>query len=521
MATGNIGKIKASRVNNVPNVESYLGEKGILFYNYANGVIRMSDGITPGGVPVPYTVASASTVGGIKAGPGANISADGTLTIDTGGLPLSIGNIEIANTTISTLNPNTNLNLVTNGASDINIVGNLHVHTTAQGADYPTPILAADNDGNVTTNGNLITNGNTYLVGATTFIGPQTTVGYSRFVGNIVANGFTTFNGATLFNGDVTEVGNITITGTAVNNGRSVFNGDLTITGNTTVTGNSTQTGRSTYIVSTDSMNAGAVEITGNLQGLYQPPVVPGVMLHVTGQDNGTTPGRVYIDSNRQYSILVGRRFDGSIASPTQVLAGEEVFRLAGTGYPTGGWPVTGLAQIRFIADENQTQTNRGGHLDFLTVPTGSNVMTQVMSVSASSGVTVVGNLTAGNVIANTFGSLNVTGNIKYNAVNATGSGFNKTGGSVTANGQTGQVTSNADSLAKGAAGTFTINNNYITNDKDIVIINIGSGGSINSYSATVTRVNAAGFCNVTISNNGTGPLAEALTFNFAIIKVN
>ena len=180
----------------------------------------------------------------------------------------------------------------------------------------------------------------------------------------------------------------------------------MTISGNVTITGNTFQTGPATFIVTSNVITQGAVEITGNAQGLSQSPVLPGVMLHITGQDNGTTPGRVYIDSNQQYSILVGRRFDGTIATPTQVLAGEEVFRLAGTGYPTGGWPTTGVAQIRFIADENQTQTNRGGHLDFLTTPVGSNVVTQVMSVSATTGVTVSGNVTASNVNINSSGTL-------------------------------------------------------------------------------------------------------------------
>lgn len=168
MSTGNIGKIKASRVNNVPNVESYIGEKGILFYNYANGVIRMSDGITPGGIPVPYTVASATTVGGIKAGPGANISVDGTLTIDTGGLPLSIGNLDIYDTTISTVNPDVDLNLIANGEGQINLVGNVHIHTTAGGLNSD-PIVDVNDEGQV-----KIRVPDSLMSGAVQVIGTQT-----------------------------------------------------------------------------------------------------------------------------------------------------------------------------------------------------------------------------------------------------------------------------------------------------------------------------------------------------------
>ena len=125
MSTGNIGKIKASRVNNVPNVESYLGEKGILFYNFANGVIRMSDGITPGGMPIPYNIASNTTIGGIKAGPGVNISNEGVLLIDTANLSLSFGNFTANNNVLTVVNNNQDMILQTQGNAEIQLIGNI------------------------------------------------------------------------------------------------------------------------------------------------------------------------------------------------------------------------------------------------------------------------------------------------------------------------------------------------------------------------------------------------------------
>ena len=502
-----IRKFRASRVNNT-TASRYVGQPGDIFYDEHTGQLKISDGVTAGGHFINLVIATSTVAGAIKAGPGAVIADDGTLTIDTAGLPLNVGDLSIVQANISTVHTNEDLNLITNGTGDINIVGNLHIHTTAQGPDYPIPILSANNYGNVVANGNLITNGQLVVNGPSFFVGNITEFGNINVTGNAVNNGNSIFNGNTTFNGNTirngatistgnvtwngttttnglavnngptvfngnltitgntAQIGNLTINGATINNGLSIFNGNIamvgnaviagntnitgnttvtgntnvlgvayltgnsyitgnanltgnsyitgntfvtgptTVTGNVTITGNSVQTGQSTYIVSTNNSNQGAVEITGNSQGLSQSPVLPGVMLHVTGQDNGTTPGRVYVDSNQQYSIIVGRRFDGTIANPTQVLTGEEVFRLAGTGYPTGGWPTTGVAQIRFIADENQTQTNRGGHLDFLTVPIGSNVVTQVMSVSATTGVTVSGNLTATNVIANKYPQL-------------------------------------------------------------------------------------------------------------------
>jgi hypothetical protein len=139
----------------------------------------------------------------------------------------------------------------------------------------------------------------------------------------------------------------------------------------------------------------------------------------------------------------------------------------------------------------------------------------------------VLGNLTVnGNIVGNattttaTIGELRVSGNVAFNANvnNAVTNGFNKLGGTAVANGRTGQITSLADIIAKGSAATFTITNSYITN-KDVVIVNIASGAAIDAYSVSVTAVNN-GNCQVTVTNNGSGSLSQALVFNFAVIKV-
>ena len=58
--------------NGSPSItaDNYVGHVGRLFYDSANGIIKISDGVTPGGLSIPYTIASSSVVGGIKAGPG-------------------------------------------------------------------------------------------------------------------------------------------------------------------------------------------------------------------------------------------------------------------------------------------------------------------------------------------------------------------------------------------------------------------------------------------------------------------
>ena len=427
-----------SRNGAVSNTAAYIGHAGRLFYDSSNGVVKLSDGTTPGGTPIPYTIATSTIVGGIKAGPGANVSVDGTLTIDTAGLPLGIGNLQINNTTLSVVNVNDDLILASSGTGNVNIVGNLNVYKTDGNIDSRQPEFSIASDGQVRIR-----------------------------------------------------------------------------------------------VPTTDPV-LGAVEIIGSNSSATVAPAVAGVMLHVTGNNNEFST--IYNDGINNFSNYIGRRYNGTALSPTSVLSGNTICRFSGTGYGATTFAAGASASISMVALENFTDSAQGTKIEFLAAPIGSITRETIANVTVAEGITttkakVLGNLTVlGNIIGNattttaTIGTadvttLNVGGNIRINGTNATGNGFNKAGGVVTANGQTGQITSLADSIAKNAAATFTINNNYI-NYKDVVIINIASGGTINSYAATVTRV-ANAFCNVTVTNSGTGSLAEALTFNFAVIKCN
>lgn len=148
MTTYNIRKLRAGRIAD-ENPATWVGQQGTIFYNEATGALRISDGVTPGGVNLPFAVASTTEVGGIKAGPGANVSVDGTLTIDTAGLPLGIGNISIIDNIISTVNADADIILESNGTGNVELVGNVHFHTTAQGP-VGTPFFNASSDGQIT-----------------------------------------------------------------------------------------------------------------------------------------------------------------------------------------------------------------------------------------------------------------------------------------------------------------------------------------------------------------------------------
>jgi hypothetical protein len=320
-----IGKIKASRVNSV-DAPTYIGEDGILFYNFANGVIRLSDGVTPGGVPIPYNIASNTTIGGIKAGPGANVGLDGTLTIDTSGLPLSIGNLDFIDTTISTLNPNVNLNLETNGTGNINLIGAVNFYKPNGPITSSDPFFRVKNDGQVQ------------------------------------------------------------------------------------------------ILVPAEDPFEGGVEIIGSATGRYITPGQPGTMLHITGNPNIAT--RFYMDGNAEYTALVARRYNGNVAAPTQVLAGQDVLRInstAATNLNGGNVGNVAMAQIRTTALENQTSTAQGSSITFTVTPIGSpaSARVDVANVTVANGVTATKFTTSGNVTAGNVTATNYTGKVTHSVRDA------------------------------------------------------------------------------------------------------
>lgn len=404
-----IGKIKASRVNRV-DAPTYIGEEGILFYNFANGVIRLSDGVTPGGVPVPYNIASNTTIGGIKAGPGVVVSNDGELYIDTANLALSFGNFTADNNLLTITNVDQNMILRTQGNAEIQLIGNIGFYKP---------------DG----------------------LPPNQADRY-----------FSAF-----------------------------------------------EDGQVKFYIPTVDVATGAMEIIGSSTGNTFPTVNTGVMVHVTGQPS--TPSRVYNDGNNDFAAFVGRRFNGNVASPTPVLASQDIMRISATGYDGNTIPGTASSRITFKAAENFTTGAFGGNLTFSVVPTGSTTLVDKAWVTGA-GLTVNGNLI-------------VNGNLRYDIAinNATATQLTGKSSTVTCNGRTGQITTSNESLAKGSAVTFTVNNSYITAVTDVPVVVFQSGATANSYSVSVTRVQVGSF-NITITNSGSGPLTDTIVINFAILKV-
>ncbi len=86
----------------------------------------------------------------------------------------------------------------------------------------------------------------------------------------------------------------------------------------------------------------------------------------------------------------------------------------------------------------------------------------------------------------------------------------------VTLNKSAGRITMHNASLGAGATVLFTLTNNTLS-AKDVLIVNVGSGGTSGAYWPYVANL-SAGAAIIGVYNNTAGPLAEAIVLNFAII---
>lgn len=147
---------------------------------------------------------------------------------------------------------------------------------------------------------------------------------------------------------------------------------------------------------------AGAVSIVGSATGEFISPVNTGVMLHITGNFSSPgVPSRMYNDSQNAFAAFVARRFNGTVDSPTAVLANEEIMRISGTAHNGTTIPGTGNQRIVYKALGNQTLSNQGGDMEFWATPLNTTTITKVATVG-SAGITLEsGKVLTGNVTGN------------------------------------------------------------------------------------------------------------------------
>ena len=176
-------------------------------------------------------------------------------------------------------------------------------------------------------------------------------------------------------------------------------NGDLTDTLEAVPVFEVKADGQVKILVPVVDSTSGAVSIVGSSTGEFISPVNTGVMLHVTGNYAvPAVPSRIYNDSQNAFAAFVARRYNGTVAAPTQVLADEEIMRISGTAHNGTTIPGTGNQRIVYRALGNQTLTNQGGSMELWATPLNTTTIAKVATVS-STGITLeTGKVLTGNV---------------------------------------------------------------------------------------------------------------------------
>jgi hypothetical protein len=288
-------------------------------------------------------------------------------------------------------------------------------------------------------------------------------------------------------------------------------------------------------IIVTSTGTEGALNIVGSTSGQEISPGIIGAMLHITGQLD--IPCRTYYDGNSDYVAWVARRWNGNVATPTQVLANEDVLRINATAATDAGVGNVAMAQIRMTALENQTTTAQGSSITFTVTPIGSSAGSRVdvANVTVANGVTATkfttagtviatGNITGGNVL--TGGIVSATANITAGNVltggliSATG---NITGGNISATNYTGLVTQGVRDAGDVTGTTLTLNVTtddivkcIFTNNFTVGFANIIPGRTITliatNTSAGDTDVITAGINSINMQGDNTVTVTQQTT---------
>ena len=242
----------------------------------------------------------------------------------------------------------------------------------------------------------------------------------------------------------------------------------------------------------------GAINIVGSLDGVYQPPLNSGVMLHVTGiAGTPGIPSRIYNDAQNSFAAFVARRYNGTAASPTVVLAGEEILRISGTAHNGTSIPGTGNQRIVYKTVGNQTVSNQGGNIEFWATALNSNVITYVATVD-SSGITskkFTGNVTVS-------GTLDVTG---ATVTGLTLGGLDPANVAGTMTGTTIKSTVTASSLTSvGTLGNLAVTNTITAGNINATTVNANLVGNVTGTLTTSSVTTANFYGNLTGNVNAT-----------------
>ena len=338
------------------NVETYVGEKGSLFYDEATGVLRLSDGHTPGGVPVTINAVSIVTDNLL---PGTdNIYGIGQPDLRWNHLHIGDGGIYF----------------------DGNQTSSSQTLPYIPGALVSNIIPASDNGVSLGNADHRFANA--YLGTSGLFLADSVT---DANINIVATNGTLYLNGAQNL-----RVGNLVIVDTTLTSATS--NLDISI-GATDDTGffyikRKAQFDNTTY---GDTEAMVSINASGGADPLTN---FPDTLIQITGRPNKTSRiiQRAYgsdpqVPANNSYAVWGSYAARGTVASPQPLQAGDILARISANGYgKTGGTGLwgSGGTRIESVALENFTATAKGSKINFYTTPIGQTTSQNVASITST-----------------------------------------------------------------------------------------------------------------------------------------
>lgn len=213
--------------------------------------------------------------------------------------------------------------------------------------------------------------------------------------------------------------------------------------------------------------------------------------IHITAA-NAANPA-VALDAFGGFGVISFRRATGTAASPTQVLAGEEIGDIANYVRDDAGY-TNGTVGIQFFALNNQTTTDHSSYIRFVAVAGSSTTRVGSMLVKANN--VVLGDIDAATAVAQTLSAQSVLAGTS----NTAGANFTINGSIGTGTGVGGRI--DFQTAAAGSTGTsqntlsnlLSLNPITATGSGKVGQVSIGTVAPMVKSVATISANTASSF---------------------------
>jgi len=404
-------KIKAGRVNSL-DFNLYVGEEGHLFYNVTTGEIRLSDGQTPGGLPIVITASTINTASIIPDvddvyGLGDAYYRWNHIHVGSGGIYLD--GVAGSNGYSLAVNNTTHVLEYVGGTGNLAVGGITFPDNSRQTVAFeptaiPQSIIPLVTD--------VFDLGSIDHRWANVYIGP-----HSLHIVDQVTHtdaSITVDNGTLYISGAQSlALGNLVIRNTTLKTITPDININLGDSGDTgqVIVGRQMQINTGNYASDQALLTLNASNQTAPVNQ-FPYTIVETVSRQdynsrIIQRSYGTTSG---LGVEGVYSVFGGYSARGTATAPSQTKSGDIILRMSGQGYAANvGFVSTGGARIDFKAVQDFTDQAKGTRIDFWTTPVNSNVVVNSASINNTGFV--------GNAFTfNTDGSTQTVAGIPYTA---------------------------------------------------------------------------------------------------------